>query len=466
MSDQIHDQITAYALWSTFGDLSTEVVGAAKARILDTLGALAAGFDGTPCMQLRHMASELYRQPGATIVGTARTTSVDMAAFVNGTTARYAELNDTYHVPGKPGVHPSDVILPLLAVGEYCRSAGPEFLTAVVAGYEVCLALAEAAPANGFDNTNWVALGVAVGSAILLKLSEDAIRQCISLVVVSGNALLRSRRGDVSPWKSAASGHAGSAGVFAALLAAEGIGAPTMPFSGTGGWLEVVARHPVELVLPEPAGSQRILATIIKPRAACGAAIPAILAAEAAYRQGVELDKITEVVVQTYRDAYRKNAVGDHHWAPATRETADHSIPYVVAAALVDGTVGPSQYNHGRLHSAVLRDLIAKVRVEESAEFTEAYESMPVVHRTRVSVSLADGETAQGESGGRFGDISDAMSAEQVADKFNGLVAPILGSTGVEQLVQYVNSLEALDDVGAVPHLLSGLEKAGDPHVG
>lgn len=466
MSDQIHDQITDYVRRSAFDELSAEVIDAAKARILDTLGALAAGFDGKPCAQLRQMASELYRQPGATIVGTTRTTSVDMAALVNGTTARYAELNDTYHVPGKPGVHPSDVVFPLLAVAEHCRATGPEFLTAVVAGYEVCLAMAEAAPANGFDNTNWVALGAAAGSATLLKLPEEAIRQCISLVVVSGNALLRSRRGDVSPWKSAASGHAGRAGVFAALLAAQGMGAPTMPFSGTGGWLEVVARHPVELVLPEPAGSERILATIIKPRAACGAAIPAILAAEAVHRQGVELGQITEVKVQTYRDAYRKNAIGAHHWAPTTRETADHSIPYVVAAALVDGTVGPSQYNHGRLHSAVLRDLIAKVRVEENPEFTEAYDATPVVHRTRVSVSLTGGEVAHGESGGGFGDIGDPLSLAQVAEKFNGVVVPILGSTGADQLVQYVNSIESLDNVRALPHLFGGLQRAGDPHAG
>ena len=331
--------------------VSEEVVDAAKARILDTLGALAAGFDGKPCAQLRHMASELYRQPGATIVGTTKTTSVDMAALVNGTTARYAELNDTYHVPGKPGVHPSDVILPLLAVGEHCRSTGPEFVTAVVVAYEVCLAMAEAEPANGFDNTNWVALGVAAGSAILLKLPEDAIRQCISLVVVSGNALLRSRRGDVSPWKSAASGHAGRAAVFAALLAAQGIGAPTMPFSGTSGWLEVVARQPVELVLPEPSGSQRILATIIKPRAACGAAIPSILAAEAVHRQGVEIGEIHDVLVQTYRDAYRKNAIGTITGRRRRARPPTTASPMWWRRLWSTGRSDQVQYDDCRLHS-------------------------------------------------------------------------------------------------------------------
>lgn len=462
MTDRIHDQLTEYTRESMFGAVSAEVVDAAKGRILDTLGALSAGFDGEPCVLLRRMANDLYPGPGASIVGTATSTSVDMAALVNGTTSRYAELNDTYHMPGKPGVHPSDVIMPLVAMGEFCRSSGAELLAAVVAGYEVCLALAEATPANGFDNTNAVAMGVAAGSAILLKLPEDAIRQCISVVVVSGNALLRSRRGAASAWKAAASGHAGRAAVFAALLAGYGIGAPTMPFSGTAGWLDVVAREPVELALPEPSASRRLLGTIIKPRAVCGAAIPAVLAAEDAHRQGVDLDEVTEVVVETYRDAFRKNADGAHHWAPTTRETADHSIPYVVAAALIDGTVGPSQYDDSHLHSPDLRGLLAKVRVEERDEFTEAYDAMPVVHRTRVTVSNLDGRRIQGDSGGSFGDISDPMSQSQIAEKFAGLVTPKLGAAVVDHVTQLVWSLEEVDEIASLTSLLTGMEAAGD----
>ena len=464
MTDLIHDQLTEYTLTSAFGALSADVVDAAKSRVLDTLGALVAGFGGEPCSVLRRMARGLYPGPGATIIGTTMSAPVDMAAMVNATASRYAELNDTYHIPGKPGVHPSDVIMPLVSLGEHLASTGPELLTAVVAAYEVCLAMAEAAPATGFDNTNFVAMGVAVGSAILLELTEDAIRQCISLVAVSGNALLRSRRGAASAWKSAASGHAGRAGVFAAQLAGHGMGAPSLPFSGTAGWLEVVARQDVELALPAPPESRRLLGTIIKPRAACGAAIPAVLAAEAAHRQGIDIGDITEVVVQTYRDAYRKNAVGVHHWAPSTRETADHSIPYVVAAALMDGTVGPTQYDDRHLNSDDLRELLAKVRVEESDEFTEAYDAMPVVHRTRVTVSVAGGDVILGDSGGAFGDIADPMSNDQITAKFAGIVTPVLGRSRVDQLVGCVGTLDRAHEIGSLIALLADMETADDQH--
>jgi 2-methylcitrate dehydratase len=462
MSDGVHEVLTDYAVKVAFGDVNPEVIDGATSRVLDTFGALVAGFGGEPCRMLRQMATELYPQPGAAIVGTRRSTSVEMAAFVNGTTARFAELNDTYHVPGKSGVHASDVIMPLVAVGEYRHSTGPELIAAVIAAYEVCLAMADASPDNGFDYTNFVALGVAVGSSTLLGLSEDAIRQCISLSVVSGNALRRVRTGDVSMWKSAASGQAGRAGVFAALLAARGMGAPNLPFTGTYGWLDAVAGQPIELVLPEPADSRRLLGTILKPRGACGTTIPSILAAEAVFRQGVDVGSITGVVVETYRDAVRKNASGEHHWAPTTRETADHSIPYVVAAALSDGTVGPAQYDEGHLRSPALRDLLAKVRVEENRDFSEAYRATPVVHRTRVTVELDGGEVLHGDAGGSFGDISDPMTRREVTDKFTGLAGPSLGDVGAAEFAQRIWSLDSVGDIGVLPGFLAALGDSGE----
>src|SRR5262245_57819205 len=100
MTDPVHDRLTEYTAGCAFDALGTGIIEAAKARVLDTIGALAAGFDGEPCILLRRMATDLYRQPGPAILGSTASTSVDMAALVNGTTSRYAELNDTYHMPG------------------------------------------------------------------------------------------------------------------------------------------------------------------------------------------------------------------------------------------------------------------------------------------------------------------------------------------------------------------------------
>jgi 2-methylcitrate dehydratase PrpD len=134
----------------------------------------------------------------------------------------------------------------------------------------------------------------------------------------------------------------------------------------------------------------------------------------------------------------------------------------VVAAALMDGTVGPRQYDEVHLNSPLLRQLLAKVRVEESAEFTKAYDARPVVHRTRVTVAMDDGGAISGESGGSFGDISDPISDRQITEKFAAVVSPVLGIETSEHIAKHVLALEALDGIASLTALLDGVETASD----
>src|SRR5215510_10817852 len=133
-ADSIQQRLTSYACALSYDDLSPDVVHAAKARVIDTLGALIGGFWGEPCRIARNLAAQIPDAAGATVVGTRMKTTPDMAAFVNGTTARYAELNDSYHWPGSAGGHGSDVVLPVLAAAEHTWVSGREFLTGIVLG--------------------------------------------------------------------------------------------------------------------------------------------------------------------------------------------------------------------------------------------------------------------------------------------------------------------------------------------
>ena len=181
-----------------------------KSRIVDTAAALLCGLNEPPCPRLRRFAQDVYPAGTASIVGTPIRTQLETAAFVNATTARVAELNDTYHVPGKPGIHASDVIFPLVALAEARRSSGRDLIAGIALAYESCLRMFEASPpVPGFDATNFVALGVAVGAAALLGLDDQQARNCISILVVSHNTLRRARLGEASSWKAAASGQAG-----------------------------------------------------------------------------------------------------------------------------------------------------------------------------------------------------------------------------------------------------------------
>jgi 2-methylcitrate dehydratase len=431
-----------------------------KSRIVDTAAALLCGLNEPPCPQLRQFAQAAYPAGDVSLVGTPIRTQVETAAFVNATTARVAELNDTYHVPAKPGIHASDVIFPLLALAQAHRSSGREVIASVALAYESCLRMFEASPPiPGFDATNFVALGVAAGAAALLGLDEQQARNCISIVAVSHNLLRRVRIGEASSWKAAASGHAGRAGLFAALLAANQIDGPAAPFDGPGGWREAVAGPGLDLtpLTPTP-GRFRLSQSIIKPRAACGTTIPSILAAEAVHRKLPAREPIDQVLVETFRDACTKNASGAHHWSPARREVADHSIPYVVAASLRDGVITPAQFDAAHLADPELHRLTRLVKVVEEPSFTLAYDAAQR-HRARVTVRLRSGIELTGESGGEFGDIADVMAATDVDAKFMSLTAGLLGECRARRALE---RLRGLDSEAVASAVLPELEVAAD----
>src|SRR3954449_5606043 len=369
--DQIQAQLSGYAAQLSYDDIDDATRHAAKVRVIDTLGALIGGFDGEPCRIARQVAARMPQAGGATVIGTALSTSPDPAAFVNGTTARYVEMNDVYHWPGSSGGHPSDVVMPILAAAESVRASGRDFITAVVLGYEIYLRMSDAVKTPGFDCANFCCMGAALGAGKLLGLDADGLAECLSMAVVPNNALNQARTGHLSMWKAVAAGQSGRAGVFAALLSKAGMRGPHMPFEGKAGWIDHIARRPVTLPAFGGAGTPfKIHDTLIKPRASCATTISSILAAEKAAARVSAIEAIEKVTVEVYERAKIGMGTGEHHWNPNSRETADHSITYVVAAALIDKRLTPASFSNERLWSAELRSLLPKIEVTANEEFS------------------------------------------------------------------------------------------------
>jgi 2-methylcitrate dehydratase len=191
--------------------------------------------------------------------------------------------------------------------------------------------------------------------------------------------------------------------------------------------------------------------TMIKPRSSCATTISSILAAEKV-APGVmkRLAEVERVTVETYQGAKTGMGTGEHHWNPDSRETADHSIPYVVAAALMDGTVTPRQFDDAHLASADLRGLLRKIEVVANDEFTRDYEKVPVMHRTRVNVVLRGGERLSGESGGDLGDLSQPKSDVEISRKFLGTAEGFLGAGRAQAMLDLLWKLDELPDIAAV----------------
>jgi 2-methylcitrate dehydratase len=390
---------------------------------------------------------------GATVVGTAIRTAPDMAAFANATAARYVELNDVYHWPGSAGGHPSDVVMPLLGVAEHARAGGPALIAAVVLAYEIYLRLSDAIGRTHFDCANFACIGVAVASGRVLGLTRAQIGHALSMAAVPNNILRRVRTGHLSMWKAVTAGHAGKAAVFAALLAREGMDGPTQPFEGRSGWSEHIAGKRFALEVMGGGGVPfKIEDTMIKPRSSCATTISSILAAEkVAPLLRNRIADVERVTVETYGRAKTGMGTGEHHWNPDSRETADHSIPYVVAAALMDGTVTPRQFDDAHLRDPGLRALLARIEVVANDDFTRAYEKVPVEHHTRVNVLTRGGERLVGEAGGDKGDLAQPKSDAEIGEKFRGTVDAFLGPRRAQAMLERLWRLDRMERVAEIP---------------
>ncbi len=450
--DGIQLKLTAFAQKLSYEDLPAETVHTAKVRVIDTLGSLIGGFFAEPCRIARDVAAAMPNDNGATVIGTRMKTTPEMAAYVNAATARYVEMNDIYHWPGAFGGHPSDVLTPTLAAAEHVKANGRDFITGVVLAYEVYQSFSDVFKnvGMGFDHTNFCTLGSAVASAKLFGLSDDKLSQCISMAAVPNVILRQVRMGHYSMYKAVASGHAGRAGVFSAILARAGMEGPHLPFEGKGGWCANVARDNIDITLGGYGAPFKIEHSLIKPRACCGTTISSVLAAEhiAPLRDLAAVEKIT---VEVYKKAKERVGTGEHRWNPDTRETADHSIPYVVAATLMDGTVTPRSFNDQHLWNPALRALIHKIEVVENEEFTQAYIKLPVEHHTRVTVTLANGEKLVGKAGGAKDELSAPKTDQEIEDKFRMLCEEPLGVKQCDALLAQLWRLEEMKDVSLIP---------------
>lgn len=449
----MQERLLDYALGLGYESITPRAVHEAKVRVIDTLAALAGGFEGEACVIARRMAARMPDPDGATVVGTAIRTAPDMAAFANATAARYVELNDVYHWPGSAGGHPSDVVMPLLGVAEHARAGGPALIAAVVLAYEIYLRLSDAIGRTHFDCANFACIGVAVASGRVLGLTRAQIGHALSMAAVPNNILRRVRTGHLSMWKAVTAGHAGKAAVFAALLAREGMDGPTQPFEGRSGWSEHIAGKRFALEVMGGGGVPfKIEDTMIKPRSSCATTISSILAAEkVAPLLRNRIADVERVTVETYGRAKTGMGTGEHHWNPDSRETADHSIPYVVAAALMDGTVTPRQFDDAHLRDPGLRALLARIEVVANDDFTRAYEKVPVEHHTRVNVLTRGGERLVGEAGGDKGDLAQPKSDAEIGEKFRGTVDAFLGPRRAQAMLERLWRLDRMERVAEIP---------------
>src|SRR5438128_4945806 len=246
------DRLAEYVTNLTFADLPAPVVHEAKRRFIDSFATAVGAMDADAYAIARRCAERVRSTPGATMLEGGQT-SAEWATFVNGLLIRYLDYNDTY-LSLEPA-HPSDNLAPVLAVGEMAGATGRDLIVAAVLAYEIQCRLCDAASLrkHGFDHVTYGAISSAVAACKLLGLDRARTTHAIGSAGVCNVALRQTRSGELSMWKGCAFANAARNGVFAALLAAEGMTGPAPIFEGDLGFFKLVAR---EAFTPAPFGGE------------------------------------------------------------------------------------------------------------------------------------------------------------------------------------------------------------------
>ena len=428
--DLTTDYLSEYTCRLTYEDLSPEAIHQVKRTLIDTLGCGIGAFDGEPAYVARRLASRVQGHPPACLLGTRQKAPTDLAAFANTVLVRYLDCNDTYAARGTG--HPSDMIPGVLAVADGHRAGGPAVITAITAAYEVFCRLADQVPLKGWDQGMFVAIGAACGVGKILGLDQRALGNAISIAITTGVPLGVTRIGELSMWKGCATAAAVRTGVFAAELAAEGMTGPGAPFEGRDGlWQHLGIEAPKWERFGGGSEPFRITGTSFK-------AYPSVIHTQGPIglmlelRQQVAPTDIASVRVATYGEAVRRTATEAEKWDPQTRETADHSIPYLVAAAFQDGGVTPATFARSRIQDPALRPLIKKLTVVEEPEFTRRY---PAESCTRIEVTTTDGRRLGTETRHPKGHYRNPLTDGEVETKFRGLAEGALRAAGCDRVL-------------------------------
>ena len=240
------DRLVDFVLATRFEDLPHLVVVEAKRRLIDAF-ACAAGALLEPAPQVaRRVALKVSGIPDAALIGGGRS-SPDWAAFANGVHIRYLDCNDTY-LSLEPA-HPSDNWAAVMAAGEAAKADGKAWITAAAVAYEVQCRLCDAASirARGWDHTTYGSLSTSLAASKLFGLNHEQTAHALGIAGTTGTALRLTRAGELSMWKGCAFAFAARNGVFAAMLAAEGMTGPAPLFEGDMGfWQQVSGRFALE----------------------------------------------------------------------------------------------------------------------------------------------------------------------------------------------------------------------------
>ncbi|MGH7143693.1 MAG: MmgE/PrpD family protein [Planctomycetota bacterium] len=445
MTADLSHEMVDFALNLKFDDLGRKTVREAKRRWLDSFACALGAWQAEPCRIIRSMLPTVKSAPGGTarMLGTRIQTTPEWAAFGSSALIRYMDFNDTY-LSLEPA-HPSDNIGAILAAADLADSSGQDAILATVIAYEIQCRLCDSASirARGWDHVTYGVFSTTLAAGRLLGLTREQLLHAMGLAGVCGNALRLTRAGVISMWKGLAFANASRIGLLAVTMAKAGITGPAPIFSGDMGFCQQVS-GPLDWTRP---GSDKrgflLTETMIKCVSAEYHSHPAVESCVELFDQiGGERPK--EILVETFKAGVEIIGHGPERWRPESRETADHSLPFIVGVTLKNGELRPEFYEQPTREDPETLRWVDAVRVVEKPEYTTLY---PKAYPTNIIVTMADGRSFSKRVDLPLGHPERPASDEVLELKFRDLCGDKMPEKQADQALSMLHRLDRLSSV-------------------
>ncbi len=436
--------------------VGADVIDYAKRILLDSLACGYGGLESQPARLVRDAVAELGGHPQATLIGKGIKANAQSAALANGVAIRYQDYNDVYFGPAWTA-HPSDTIAALLAVGEWSKCSGIDFLLGMIASYEVQMRFSDLpVPKNlwhrGWHHTAACSYAAAAGAGKILKIGAGQIGHAIALSGARSNTFSEIRHGSIPMDKALSAPIVASQAILYTLLARNGFTGCTTLLEGPYGFSAAVAGGvDVEPLVPKT-GDFRIMKIGLKPYPVEGMTPAMVQAAiELRNEHGIKPEEIEAIRIFAHEEAVTKPSWDDHKHAPANKETADHSFYYCTAVGLVAGECTSEQFEDKWLRNPEVTRLLPLCRLEARPHLTALFKRG--ARPAAVEVKTARG-TFQREILHPKGDPLNPMTWDDVAEKFMKQTAHVLDKALAEEVIARTKCIEKEPDISKFAEML------------
>jgi 2-methylcitrate dehydratase len=452
IKETVTAKISRWAAGVKFQDLSKDAVYQAKRFLLDSVGCALGGFQQHDVKIALEVLDEVAGRGPATVIGTGKQMDPVSAALANALMIRCMDYNDIYWKQDPS--HPSDIFPAAIACCERAKSDGKELIIGLVLGHEFEMRFCEAAfpgvRERGWHHATLTAFVSPIVAGRALHLSWEQIQHAIGISASRQCTLGAVTAGKLTMMKNTVDPLATQSGVLAALLAEKGYTGPEHVVDGKEGLTHVFGPEwKLELLTGGLGESWRITQCGMKAfptEALTHTPISAVL--DLVKSNNLACEQVAKVQIRSLARA--ADILSDpSKYDPHTRETADHSLPYVIAAALVDRQVTPVQFTMAKIMEPKIREQLKKVEVVADPEIEKVF---PALQRVIVNITTTDGTSYSKQLDFPKGDPRNPLTDSEVQEKFAALAEGVLSSRAQKKLK---DAIWGLEKVGSVEKLMA-----------